>query len=188
MNKRKEYKKAWYQAHKEQEKTKQKAWREAHKDYMKAWIASHKDYQKAWIASHKEKWNDYQNAWKASHKEQYRDYQNAWRASHKEQYRDYQKDYQNDYRKADLNSLGETKNSIRAKSRYYLKKYGHKIAGYQIHHCCTYDEPYKFIYCSKEMHKMIHAYLRQHNIDADSDHYQFIKHLLDDSVVKYNIE
>ena len=173
MNNRTEYMKAWYQAHKEQEKTKQKAWREAHKDYMKAWIASHKDYQKAWIASHKEKWNDYQN---------------AWRASHKEQYRDYQKDYQNDYRKADLNSLGETKNSIRAKSRYYLKKYGHKIAGYEIHHCCTYDEPYKFIYCSKEMHRLIHSYLRQHNIDADSDHYQYIKHLLDDTVVKFNIE
>ena len=165
MNNRTEYMKAWYQAHKEQEKTKQKAWREAHKDYMKAWIASHKDYMKAWIASHKE---------------QYRESQKAWWAANK--------DYMKNYHNADLNSLGQTKNSIRAKSRYYLKKYGKKIAGYEIHHCCTYDDAYKFIYCSKEMHKMIHAYLRQHNIDADSDHYQFIKHLLDDSVVKFNIE
>ena len=29
---------------------------------------------------------------------------------------------------------------------------------------------------------------RQHNIDADSDHYEQIKHLLDETVVKYGIE
>ena len=127
MNNRKEYKKAYYQAHKEEEKTKMKAW-------------------------------------KASHKKHCRDYENAH-----------------------LNSLGETKHSIRLKSNRYLYRYGQKIDGYQIHHCCTYNEPYKFIYCSKEMHKMIHAYLRQHNIDADTDHYQYIKHLLDDTVIKYNI-
>ena len=33
----------------------------------------------------------------------------------------------------------------------------------------------------------IHQYLRQHNIDADSDHYEQIKHLLDDTVVLYGI-
>ena len=164
MNNRTEYMKAWYQAHKEQEKTKQKAWREAHKDYMKAWIASHKDYMKAWIASHKE---------------QYRESQKAWWAANK--------DYMKNYHNADLNSFGQTKNSIRAKSNRYLSKYGQKIEGYQIHHCCTYAEPYKFIYCSKEMHRLIHSYLRQHNIDADSNHYEYIKHLLDDSVVKYNV-
>ena len=180
----KEYMKAYYQAHKEQVK----AWKEAHKEQVKtkqkAWKEAHKDYQKAWIASHKKQWKDYQKdyqkAWRASHKEQCRNYQKAWRAANK--------DYMNDYHNADLNSLGQTKHNIRVKSNNYLSKYGHKIAGYEIHHCCTYDEPYKFIYCSKEMHKMIHSYLRQHNIDADSDHYQFIKHLLDDSVVKYNIE
>ena len=169
----KEYMKAWYQAHKEQVKIKKKAWKEAHKEQVKTAL-------KAWHEAHKKQWNDYQKAWRASHKEQCRNYQKAWRAANK--------DYMNDYHNADLNSLGQTKHNIRGKSRYYLKKYGHKIAGYEIHHCCTYDEPYKFIYCSKEMHRLIHSYLRQHNIDADSDHYQFIKHLLDDSVVKYNIE
>ena len=87
-----------------------------------------------------------------------------------------------------MNSKGQTKHSIRVKSNYYLKKYGTKISGYEIHHCCGYTEAYKFIYCSKEMHKLIHAYLRQHNIDADSNHYEYIKHLLDDSVVKYGLD
>ena len=136
---RKEYMKAWYQAHKEEEKTKKKAWREAHKEYIQAWNASHKKHC--------------------------RDYQNA-----------------------DLNSLGKTKTSIRAKSNRYLYRYGQKIDGYEIHHCCTYNEPYKFIYCSRQIHKLIHEYLRAHNIDADSNHYEYIKHLLDDTVVKYNVQ
>lgn len=158
MNNRKEYMKAWKEANKEQEKTKKKAWR----------------------ASHKEQCRDYQKVWREANKEEEKTKIKAWHAANK----DYVKEYQN----ADLNSLGETKHSIRVKSNVYLSKYGQKLEGYQIHHCCTYDEPYKFIYCSKEMHLLIHSYLRQHNIDADSDHYQYIKHLLDDTVIKYNVE
>lgn len=146
MTERKEYMKAWYQAHKEQHKARMKAYNE----------------------SHKEECNAYMKAWKEAHKEEYNEYMKA-------------------YCKSDVNSFGQTKQSIRKKSQRYLEKYGTKIPGYQIHHCCTYDDPYKFIYCSKEMHRLIHAYLRQHNIDADSEHYKYIKHLLDDSVVKYNI-
>lgn len=131
---------------------------------------------------------EYSKAYRQAHKEQRKASLKAWREANKEQYRAYQKVYQKDYTKSDVNSLGQTKHSIRMKSQLYLKKYGTKIPGYQIHHCCTYDDPYKFIYCSKEMHHLIHAYLKQHNIDADSDHYKYIKHLLDDSVVKYNID
>lgn len=98
------------------------------------------------------------------------------------------KEYSKAYKKADLNSLGQTKHRIRKKSRKYLSNNGTKILGYEIHHCCSYTEPYKFIYCSKEIHRLIHSYLRQHNIDADTDHFEQIKHLLDDTVVKYNIE
>ena len=153
MTDRKEYMKAYYQAHKEQ---------------CKAWSQANKDKCKAWYQAHKQESKESKKAWLAANKEQY----NAYRYA---------------YTKSDVNSLGQTKQSIRSKSRYYLNKYGTKIPGYQIHHSCTYNDPYKFIYCSKEMHRLIHAYLKQHNIDADSDHYEQIKHLLDDSVVLYNI-
>ena len=154
--------------------------REQRRAYSKA-------YMKAYRQAHKEQCNAYSKAWKESHKEQCKASVKDWQVKHKEQYNAYQKAYQKDYNKSDLNSLGQTKQSIRRKSLYYLSKYGKKIPGYQIHHCCTYDDPYKFIYCSKEMHLLIHSYLRQHNIDSDSDHYEYIKHLLDDSVVKYGI-
>lgn len=123
------------------------------KEYMKAWREAHKDSEKAKL-----------KAWKEEHKE-----------------------YKKTYTKSEVNSLGKTKESIRAKSNYYLRKYGTKIEGYEIHHCCTYTEPYKFIYCSRKMHIIIHQYLREHNIDSDSDHFEQIKHLLDDSVVKFGI-
>ena len=155
---RKEYLKAYREAHKEERKARSKAYYQAHKEEMRA-------YKKAYYQAHKEERKARSKAWYQAHKEEMRAYQ-----------------------KADVNSLGKTKESIRNKSQRYLKKYGTKIEGYEIHHCCTYTEPYKFIYCSKEMHLMIHSYLRQHNIDADTDHYEQIKHLLDDTVVLYGIE
>ena len=137
-------------------------------------------YNKAYYESHKEQRKAQMKAWQESHKEQFKDYQKAWYQAHKKEVKAYQK--------ADVNSLGQTKQSIRKKSQRYLKKYGTNIPGYEIHHCCTYAEPYKFIYCYKEMHRLIHSYLRQHNIDADSVHYEQIKHLLDDTVVLYGLD
>ena len=165
MRDRKEYGKEYYQAHKEQAK----AYYQTRKEYIKAYYEAHKEEMKATA-----------KAYYQAHKESEKAKMKAWKEAHKEQCKAYTKN--------DVNSFGETKNSIRKKSRRYLNKYGTKIPGYHIHHCCTYTEPYKFIYCSKEMHCLIHAYLKQHNIDADSDHYKYIKHLLDDSVVKYNID
>lgn len=123
---------------------------------------------------------EYMKAWKKAHKDSEKEKSKIWYKTHK--------DYCKAYINTDVNSFGESKQNIRKKSQRYLIKYGQKIEGYQIHHCCTYAEPYKFIYCPKEMHRLIHSYLKQHNIDADSDHYQYIKHLLDDTVIKYNIE
>ena len=159
---RKEYRKAYYKAHKEEEKSKQRA-------YYKA---------------HKKECNDRVKAWQESHKEEEKDRKKAWLEDNKEEFNEWCRNYQ----KSDVNSNGIRKSNIRIKSWRYLKKYGKKIPGYEIHHCCSYTEPYKFIYCSKEMHQLIHCYLRQHNIDADSDHYDLIKHLLDDTVVLYGLE
>ena len=154
------------------------------KEYSKAYRQAHKEQAKAWREAHKEQTKAYQKAYKQVHKEQTKAYQKAYKQAHKEQ----RNAYTINYMKNDVNSFGESKNNIRSKSRYILKKYGTKIPDYEIHHCFGYEDPTKFIYCSKEMHHLIHSYLRQHNIDADSDHYKYIKHLLDDTVFKYNID
>ena len=138
-----------------------------------------KEYSKKYRQEHIEDRKTYIKSWRKENKDKCKEYNKAYRQAHPE--------YSKEYNKKDVNSFGKTKASIRTKSQRYLSKYGTKIKGYQIHHCCTYTEPYKFIYCSREMHNIIHSYLRQHNIDADSDHYEQIKHLLDDTVVKYGI-
>ena len=183
----KEKQKAYYQSHKEEKKAKAKAYNQAHKEqyeeYQKAYRESHKEEQKAYYQAHKED----KKAYYQSHKENSKEYQKDYYQSHKEYYNEYHRNYDKAYQQNDLNSLGQTKLSIRKESRKYLNKHGTKIPGYEIHHCCTYNEPYKFIYCSKETHQLIHAYLREHNIPADSEHYNQIKHLLDDTVVLYGI-
>ena len=158
---RKEYMKAYYQAHKEDYKAKKKAYYQAHKEQRKE---QRKAYLKAYYQAHKEDYKAYYQA-------------------RKEQV----KAYIINYIKNDVNSFGETKASIRKKSLYILKKSGIKIHGYQIHHCFTYDDPSKFIYCSKELHLKIHQFLRDNKIDADSDHYEQIKHLLDEKVITFGL-
>lgn len=157
-NKRKEYQKEYHERNRIKRLKRMK-------DYYETNKASIKVYDKIYYEEHKE-------ALLAAKKE--------WRNNNLD------KVY--NYVKADLNALGKTKSYIRLKSRRYLLKYGKLIEGYQIHHCCSYTEPYKFIYCPTNVHRLIHSYLRQHNIDADSDHYEYIKHLLDDTVIKYNVE
>ncbi len=153
-----------------------------------------KEYQKAWYQANKEQQKEYQKAYKQAHKEQLKEYQKAYYKANKEQVKEYNKAYnqahkeqQKEYKKSDVNSLGQTKHSIRNKSLRILKKSGIKIPGYQIHHCFTYDDASKFIYCSKEMHLKIHQFLRDNNIDADTDHYEQIKHLLDKNVVTFGL-
>lgn len=139
-----------------------------------------KEYMKEWYQANKEQRKVYHKAYYQANKDKVKAKKKDWREANKEQIKA--------YNKADLNSLGQNKGLIRQKSLRYLSKYGKKIPGYEIHHCSGYTEPYKFIYCSIEMHNLIHAYLRQHNISADSDHYEQIKHLLDDTVVLYGLE
>ena len=83
-----------------------------------------------------------------------------------------------DYKKADLNSLGQTKQSIRLKSISILKQMNLKIQGYEIHHCFGYEDASKFIYISKELHLKIHQFLRDNNIDADTDHWMDIRDIV----------
>ena len=113
---------------------------------------------------------EYKKAYYQTHKEYFKAYQKA----HKEKYKAYNKAY----KKTDLNSLGQTKQYIRKKSHYILKKSGIKIPGYEIHHCFGYDDASKFIYISKSLHLKIHKFLRDNNIQPGTDHWMAIRDLV----------
>lgn len=154
------------------------------KQQAKAYYQANKDKAKAYYQAHKEELK----AYRQTHKEQRKASLKAWKKLNKDKYNAYKNAYATKYYKSELNSLGETKASVRNKSRYILKKMHLHLDGYEIHHCFGYNDPSKFIYCSKELHLKIHKYLRDNNIDADSDHFEQIKHLLDDSVIVYNLQ
>ena len=136
---------------------------EEYKAYMKAWYEANKESEKA-----KKK------AWYEAHKQEQIARVKAYYEAHKEECNAYMKEY----KKSDVNSLGQTKDSIRKKSQRILKKMHLNIPGYEIHHCFTYDDASKFIYISKSLHLKIHKYLRDNNIDADTDHWLQIRHIV----------
>ena len=140
-----------------------KAWREANKDH-------HKATTKAWYEANKEQCKEYYKAWYEQNKEQRKAQMKVWQQSHKQEIKEYQK--------ADVNSLGQTKASIRMKSLYILKKMHLNIPDYEIHHCFGYEDPSKFIYISRSLHLKIHQYLRANNIDASTDHWMAIRDLV----------
>lgn len=129
-----------------------KAWREAHKEYMKVWREANKEYAKAYMKA-------YMKAYYQSHKDVINAYVKA-------------------YKKSDVNSLGQTKQSIRHRSWVILKQMNLHIHGYEIHHCFGYEDASKFIYISKSLHLKIHKYLREHNIDASCDHWMAIRDIV----------
>ena len=131
-----------------------------------------KEYMKAYYQAHREEKKAYQKAYVQAHREE----RKAYKKAHREEHNAYHKAYH----KSDTNSLGQTKQSIRAKSNYYLfNVLNHtKLKGYEIHHCFGYDDYRNFIYIPKSLHMKIHQYLRDNDIDADTDHYNKIVHLI----------
>lgn len=140
------------------------------KEYMRAYYEAHKQQRKAWYEANKEEAKAYQKDYYQAHKEEAKAYMKAYFEAHKDQAKARMK--------SDLNSLGETKNSIRMKSRYILKQMHLHIKGYEIHHCFGYEDASKFIYISKSLHLKIHQYLRDNNIDASSDHWMQIRDIV----------
>ena len=118
-------------------------------------------------------------------KEEIRAYNRAYYQAHKEEiktkkkvYEQKNKERRSEYKRIDLNSLGETKNNIRIKSYRILKKMNLKINNYEIHHCFGYEDPSKFIYISKSLHLKIHQFLRDNNIEVDSNHWLRIRDMV----------
>ena len=132
------------------------------KEYHKAYYKAHKEERKAYYQAHKEE----AKAWYEANKEE----RKARREARKEEIKE--------YIKADVNSLGQTKHSIRCKSQSILKQMNLHIPGYEIHHCFGYEDPSKFIYISKALHLKIHQYLRDNNIDAGKDHWMDIRDIV----------
>ena len=124
----------------------------------------------------KDKEKEYQKAWYQAHKEEQKEYKKAWYQEHKEEHNARAKAY----KKADTNSLGQTKHSIRIKScKYLFNVLKHtKLKEYEIHHCFGYNDYRNFIYIPKSLHLKIHHFLRYNNIDVDTDHYNKIVHLI----------
>ena len=129
-----------------------------------------KEYYEAHKAERKEYLKEYMKAWYQANKEKAKAYQKAYKQANKEKVKAYMQ--------SDVNSHGQTKESIRQKSRSILKQMNLKIPGYQIHHAFGYEDGSKFIYISKSLHMKIHQYLRDNNIDADSDHWLQIRDLV----------
>ena len=140
-----------------------------------------KEYKKAWYEAHKESEKAKGKAWYQANKEHKKEQIKARREANIEHYRAYQNAYHKVYKQSDVNSLGQTKQSIRQKSQRILKKMHLHIPGYQIHHCFTYDDAAKFIYISKSLHRKIHQFLRDNNIDADTDHWFQIREIVNSS-------
>ena len=94
----------------------------------------------------------------------------------------YQNEYHSEYRLTDLNSNGKIKNNIRKMSNHILfdERHHTKLKGYEIHHCFGYEDPSKFIYIPKSLHTKIHKYLRDNNINANSNHYKYISTMINE--------
>lgn len=131
-----------------------------------------KEYMKAWRQAHKEEAKAYSKAYYQVHREEKKAYKKAYNQAHREENKAYQK--------SDINSQGKTKNSVRCmSSKYLFKTLRHtKVEGYEIHHCFGYEDYKKFIYIPRELHLEIHQFLRDNDIDADSNHYSKIEHLI----------
>ena len=123
---------------------------------------------------------EYYKEYYRAHREERKVRDKAYRKSYYQAHREEVKSRLNAYRKSETNSFGKTYNSVRCMSRYYLfTMLKHKkIKGYEIHHCFGYEDYKKFIYIPRELHLQIHQFLRDNRIDADSNHYIQIEHII----------
>lgn len=148
-------------------------------------------YGEAWYEEHKIRKNQkckeqYKNnpevrLAKLEYQKEYREDRNK-SAEYRRYNKEYKRRYCKEYNLKSLNSNGKTKVNIRSQSKYILfhKRHHIRIKSYQIHHCFGYDDPSKFIYIPKSLHIKIHQYLRDNKIDADSNHYDYIKHIINE--------
>lgn len=146
------------------------------KRYGEEWYESYMEQHKLYCREYRKKpeVKEYQNEYSKEYKKE--------RLVNEPEYRDNMNEYKKEYSRNDLNSKGTTKSSIRGQSRRILfeERKHTKLKDYQIHHAFGYEDPMKFIYIPKSLHVKIHQYLRDNSIDADSNHYDYIKHMINE--------
>lgn len=116
-------------------------------------------------------------------KEKHKELCKKYNEEHKDEIRAYQRNYKRNYDKFKeyLQKDGnKKKHYTRLKSSQYLfKTLKHtKIKEYEIHHCFGYGDFKHFIYIPRELHIEIHHFLRYNNINADSNHFNQIEHII----------
>jgi len=184
---------------KEKRKEYQKAYREAHKEEMKAYYEEHKEHlkelHKKWYNENKEKQKELCKKYKEEHKDEIKAYQRNYHKNYNKAYYKLHKDefklkrkqnncisihHYDKFKEYLQVSDNKKKHYTRIKSSQYLfKTLKHtKIKEYEIHHCFGYDNFKHFIYIPKELHIEIHQFLRDNNINADSNHFSQIEHII----------
>lgn len=124
-------------------------------EQKKAKSEYNRKYTRKYIDEHRESRNEYKRKYNSEHREQIRK-----------------------YKASDVNSVGITKNYIRLMSNNILFETHSKLPGYEIHHCFGYEDPNRFIYIPKTLHRKIHQQLRDNKISADSNHWNSIRELV----------
>lgn len=146
------------------------------------------EYYNKYQERKKEQWKNNQvlrDKQKEYQKERYKDPEfMAYKKEYnkKPEVKEYQKEYQKEYKSNNLNYNGTPKNNIRTQSNNILfKQRKHtKLEAYEIHHAFGYDDPSKFIYIPRTLHKAIHRFLKENNINADTDHYKYISAMINE--------
>ena len=101
-------------------------------------------------------------------------------SEYKQQVMDEHKNYVKDKYANDENYRFKHNTRVSSYHILFKKRHHSKLKGYEIHHCFGYDDPSRFIYIPRELHRAIHALLRDNSIDADSNHFNSIAQLINE--------
>ena len=121
----------------------------------------------------------------AEQREAKKAYQMKYNAEHREERKKYYAEHREEHNarrnkrlSEDLNKNGVKKSNIRNLSGQILKKVHAKLDGYEIHHCFGYEDPERFIYIPRKLHREIHSLLYSLHIPAEDNHWNVIRDMV----------
>ena len=119
----------------------------------------------------------YKEQLRKERKEKHREYMREYMQVHfnTPEYKEYAKQYARNYTR---DPEHKRLYNCRAASNRILRKLGIRVDGYEIHHCWGYDDPSKFVYIPRRLHRDIHIALNEAGIDAKNNHWDHIKDII----------